>query len=323
MIMDQHLSEACRRNRHRREAFADDGDGGLRFHPAAPPRDDEVWTLATTIRARVLRVLRRRGLLDDEEAGSAPDRLTDDLPVLAGIAAASVMSQAALGRRAGWRVRRLGDELVAGAPRALGPRHARVDGFDLHADLFVSARARRRLERVCRYTLRPPIAEGRMRLIDAGHVVLHLRHPWSDGTTALVFDPVELLERLAALTPRPRVNLILYHGVLAPRSAWRARVVGYRGSDAARGAGDAASVAADEDAPIAVKDGRWADWMRRSFGFDVLRCSRCGGRLRLIATIEDRAVIRKILGHLGRPTDLPVARPPPAERVRDRFVHSC
>jgi len=59
--------------------------------------------------------------------------------------------------------------------------------------------------------------------------VLQLRHPWSDGTTHLLFDPLELLERLAVLTlrqaqghpeqrrgmiPRPRINLILYHGIL-------------------------------------------------------------------------------------------------------------
>jgi len=31
-----------------------------------------------------------------------------------------------------------------------------------------------------------------------------------------------------------------------------------------------------------------------SFGFDVLLCSRCGGQLRLIATIEDPAVIRNL-----------------------------
>ena len=54
-----------------------------------------------------------------------------------------------------------------------------------------------------------------------------LKHPWSDGTTHLLFDPVELLERLAVLTPRPRINLILYHGVLAPRAAWRSQVVGH------------------------------------------------------------------------------------------------
>jgi hypothetical protein len=41
----------------------------------------------------------------------------------------------------------------------------------------------------------------------------------SDGKTDVVFNPVEFLGRLAALVPRPRINLILYHGVLGPRVA--------------------------------------------------------------------------------------------------------
>ena len=49
--------------------------------------------------------------------------------------------------------------------------------------------------------------------------------------------------------------------------------------------------------------------MRRTFGFDVLACPRCGGRLCLIALIEEAAVIGRMLRHLGLPTDLPVARP--------------
>ncbi len=53
----------------------------------------------------------------------------------------------------------------------------------------------------------------------------------------------------------------------------------------------------------------WAELMRRSFDFDVLTCPRCGGRLELIALIEDPTVIRRILSHLGLPTDVPAARP--------------
>jgi len=49
--------------------------------------------------------------------------------------------------------------------------------------------------------------------------------------------------------------------------------------------------------------------MQRSFGFDVLACPRCGGRLRLVAVIEEARVIRRILGHLGLPTEVPAARP--------------
>jgi hypothetical protein len=51
---------------------------------------------------------------------------------------------------------------------------------------------------------------------------------WRDGTTHIVFEPVELLERLAAPVPRPRVRLIPYHGVLAPRQAWRREIVPVR-----------------------------------------------------------------------------------------------
>ena len=62
------------------------------------------------------------------------------------------------------------------------------------------------------------MAHDRLQLTDDGQVRLELRRPWADGTTHLLFDPVELLERLAALTPRPRINLILYYGVLARRA---------------------------------------------------------------------------------------------------------
>jgi hypothetical protein len=56
--------------------------------------------------------------------------------------------------------------------------------------------------------------------------------------------------------------------------------------------------------------------MRRAFEIDVLACPQCGGRMELIATIDDPAIVRKILAHLGLPTEVPVARParPPPDR---------
>ena len=90
---------------------------------------------------------------------------------------------------------------------------------------MTGAGQRDRLERLCRDALRPPLAQDRLHVIGEGEIWLTLRHRWADGTTHLRFDPLELLERLAVLTPRPRVTLILYDGVLAPRAAWRAAVV--------------------------------------------------------------------------------------------------
>ena len=54
---------------------------------------------------------------------------------------------------------------------------------------------------------------------------------------------------------------------------------------------------------------QWAALMQRTFGFDVLACPRCGGRLRLIALIEQAEVVRRILRHLGLPDEIPRARP--------------
>jgi hypothetical protein len=67
-----------------------------------------------------------------------------------------------------------------------------------------------------------------------------------------------------------------------------------------------------------------AELMRRTFGFDVLACPRCGGRLRLVALIEHAPVVQRILRHLGLPTEVPEPRParaPPRrlETLTDQF----
>ena len=101
------------------------------------------------------------------------------------------------------------------------PRHAHLAGFDLHANVDAPAADRTRLEQLCRYLLRPAVAQDRLRLLDDGRIALTLKTVWTDGTRQLVFEPLDLLEKLVALIPRPRINLVLYHGVLAPHASWR------------------------------------------------------------------------------------------------------
>src|SRR5207302_4470350 len=93
------------------------------------------------------------------------------------------------------------------------------------AAVAVVAGDRERLERLCQYLCRPPLGQGRLHRLNDGRVAVALQRPWADGTTHLVFTPLELLERLVPLVPRPRINLVLYHGVLAPNAPWRRAVV--------------------------------------------------------------------------------------------------
>jgi hypothetical protein len=76
---------------------------------------------------------------------------------------------------------------------------------------------RRHLEvkHLCRYITRPAIANERLTLNRAGQVVLTLKTPYREGTTHIVMSPLEFMQRLAALVPRPRLHLIRFHGVPA------------------------------------------------------------------------------------------------------------
>jgi hypothetical protein len=82
-----------------------------------------------------------------------------------------------------------------------------------------------RLEHLCRYITRPPLATQRLALAPNGRVIYGLKRHWRDGTSAVSFDPLTFIERLAALVPPPRAHQLAYHGVLATASAWRDLVV--------------------------------------------------------------------------------------------------
>lgn len=190
--------------------FATDAEGIVQFHAAPTYAAPDLTPLLVTIASRLQRLLVRRGVSDGSDGVDALDPWADEAPTLAGLAAASVRGVAALGPRAGRSVRRWGDDRVTRRADD-GPRawHVRIRGFDLHAGISVRAGARDQLERLCRYALRPAVGQERLRMAPDGQVVLELRRRWADGTTHLMFDPVELLERLAALVPRPRINLVL------------------------------------------------------------------------------------------------------------------
>jgi hypothetical protein len=99
------------------------------------------------------------------------------------------------------------------------PRHAHIAGFDLHANVAVPAADRARLEQLCRYLLRPPVAQDRLRRMGDDYVLLSLKTAWADGTRHLLFSPMELLEKLArwrcAASPAMRMRAVVRTPVIA------------------------------------------------------------------------------------------------------------
>ena len=82
--------------------------------------------------------------------------------------------------------------------------------------MVAAADQRDKLERLCRTITRPAVSSERLSLTPQGLIHSRLKAPYRDGTTHVVFEPLDFIARLAALVPNPRVNLTRDHGVFAP-----------------------------------------------------------------------------------------------------------
>ena len=103
-----------------------------------------------------------------------------------------------------------------------------------------------------------------------------LKRAWSDGSRQLVFSPIELIEKLAALVPPPRVNQVLVHGVLAPRAKWRREIVPkWSEFDPFKPLRKCATHAPSR------RHGLWAELLWHSFGVDGWACPNCGAHMSL------------------------------------------
>jgi hypothetical protein len=173
-----------------------------------------------------------------------------------------------------------------------------VDGFSLHASVAARAHERKKLERISRYIARPPVAERRLSLIRNSMVRYQLKAPNRDGTTHVIFEPLDFISKLAALVSKPRGNLTRFHGVFAPNSKHRARVTpGTRGKGRKIRVSDNTQYKSTEERRASMN---WAQRLKRVFNFDVALCDQCKGTVKVISCIEDPLVIKKILNHLDK-----------------------
>jgi hypothetical protein len=110
-------------------------------------------------------------------------------------------------------------------PVAKGKLFGQQAGFNLHAQTKVAANDKKGRENLCKYILRPPLANDRLKLLDDGDVRLEFKRPWSDGTSSVDLAPLALIARLAAIIPPPRRHVVRYSGVISSHSSLRSHVV--------------------------------------------------------------------------------------------------
>jgi hypothetical protein len=180
----------------------------------------------------------------------------------------SITYRIAVGPRAGRKVFTL--QTLPAGDEGSGAGAGQVGGFSLHAGVAARADQHNKLERLCRTISRPALSQARLSLTPGGHLRYELKTPYRDGTTHVLFEPLDFLARLAALVPKPRVNLSRYLGVFAPNSAHRAQV-----TKAHRGKGATGQAAAHTPPNSPAEQGAgmtWSQRLKRVFGIDIQSC---------------------------------------------------
>ena len=302
-------------------AYQQKANGKLGFSHVNAPTVSELNALVAAISQRIARHLERRGLLtrDDENSHLTLDLQDDD--AMHQLQGHFIAYRIAVGPQQGRKVFTL-QTIPSWEEDDYGTSQVgKIDGFSLHAGVAIKTRERKKLERLCRYISRPAVSERRLALTSQGNIRYELKTPYRDGTTHVIFEPLDFIAKLAALVPKSRANLTRYHGVLAPNSKHRIAV-----TPARRGKGsNTLDLKSKKNAKPPVNEHQemtWAQRLKRVFNIDVTTCSHCGGVVKIIASIEDPLVIKKILDHLNAKSEacalvnqLPEPRAPPQAKL--------
>lgn len=197
--------------------------GKSRFHRTNAPNQQELTELVHTISHRVAGYLQREGILERDEENSYLALEEGDEDPMRQVLGCSVSYRIAIGPQQGRKVFTL-QTIPAREDDDRFAQIAKVSGFSLHAGVAAQAWERQKLERLARYISRPAVSEKRLLLTPSGNIRYQLKTPYNDGTTHVIFDPLDFIGKLAALVPKPRVNLIRFDGVFAPNSKYRGDV---------------------------------------------------------------------------------------------------
>ena len=172
-------------------------DGELSFQAMTAPSAEEVADVARRTAERVRKLLEQRADEQDE----------DEATGWTVCCTASAQGLSLFGPRAGQPPLRLVDPSRARPDEPI----AIVEGFNVHAARTLHGADHAQVERFVRYLARPPIAQDRLERLGDGKVRYRFKRAFKDGSTAVDLEPFDLLARICALIPPPRMNMVRYH----------------------------------------------------------------------------------------------------------------
>jgi hypothetical protein len=304
------------------------------FRRVNAPTKADLEALLHRISTRLARFLVKEGILEQDIEHSYLNLEHLETDPMQQVHGHSITYRIAIGSQQGKKVFTLQTLLPKEAADDRFSQVAKGGGFSLHAGVATLSHQRQKLERICRYVARPAVSEQRLALTRDGRVRYELKTPYRDGTTHVIFEPCDFMyrmygmprahgcagaamARLAALVPKPRVNLTRFHGIFAPNSKYRMTI-----TPAKRGRGSSKAIDTELDDRTPMEQHvamTWARRLKRVFNIDITECEQCKGPVKIIACIEDPIVIEKILNHLKAKeaiefppsTRLPPPRAPP------------
>ena len=270
------------------------------FHFISPPTQLELDNLLKTIAQRTVKLLEKRGLIVQDEGTEHQFLNVKDTEAIDHIHSSSITYRIALGKYKGQKALTL---RTMPNQKKQKPFLSEYSGFSLHAGVSCKSHDRKKRERLCRYISRPSLSEERLSLNAQGQVVYKLKTAYRNGTTHIVLSPLDFLSRLASLIPRPRVHLIRFHGVFAPHCKYRSLVTPDHSNEI-----NTISRTEQKKAKKPYTMG-WAKMLKRVFDIDIQICSKCGGQIKIISSIHNPQVIKKILTHIGESSTVPELSP--------------
>ena len=201
-------------------------------------------------------------------------------------------------------------------------------GFHVHRSRRVLQDEREDLERLAQYIIRNPFSVEKMQVQRPGGASLDSTIIYRSDMNAKIhrnfeiFSPCDFIAAITQHIPDKSFQLVRYYGWYSNKM--RGQRDKLEAAEAAPDAGKAIQVIdVSEHLPRRIPSAKWRELIKKVWEADPLICPRCSKEMRIVALIDQQAVIERILRHLGlweQGVRVTPSTGPPAHAATERIV---